>query len=93
MGGDRWIVKISWLGKLVLAFWWVELDFFCLECNQVSSSEFSDVYEFDVTLGRLYIEAQHMFLRCWRLCMVCLALELVGSWVVLGFSVDMGAFG
>ena len=24
--------------------------------------------------------------------MVCLALELVGSWVVLGFSVDMAAF-
>ena len=24
--------------------------------------------------------------------MVCLALELVGSWVVLGFSVDMEAF-
>ena len=25
--------------------------------------------------------------------MVCLALELVGSWVVLGFSVGMEAFG
>ena len=25
--------------------------------------------------------------------MVCLALELVGPWVVLGFSVDMEAFG
>ena len=24
--------------------------------------------------------------------MVCLALELVGSWVVLGFSVDMEVF-
>ena len=24
--------------------------------------------------------------------MVCLALELVGPWVVLGFSVDMEAF-
>ena len=24
--------------------------------------------------------------------MVCLALELVGPWVVLGFSVGMGAF-
>ena len=24
--------------------------------------------------------------------MVCLALELIGSWVVLGFSVDMEAF-
>ena len=24
--------------------------------------------------------------------MVCLALELVGSWVVLGFSIDMESF-
>ena len=34
-----------------------------------------------------------MFLRCWRICMVCLALELIGSWVVIGFSVGMEAFG
>ena len=33
-----------------------------------------------------------MFLCCWRICMVCLALELVGPWVVLGFSVGMEAF-
>ena len=39
-------------------FWWVELDFFSLECNEVSSNEFSDVYGFDVTSGSLYIEAQ-----------------------------------
>ena len=37
---DDWLVKVSWLGKLVSVFWWVELDFFCLECNEVSSSEF-----------------------------------------------------
>ena len=30
-----------------------------------------------------------MFLCCWVICMVCLALELVGPWVVLGFSVGM----
>ena len=36
----------------------MELDFFSLKCNEVSSSEFSDVYGFDVTLGILYIEAQ-----------------------------------
>ena len=46
-----------------------------------------------MTLGRLYIEAQCMFLRCWRICMVCLALKLFGSWVVLGFRVGMEAFG
>ena len=44
-------------------FWWVELDFFSLECNEVSS-----------------------------ICVVCLALDLVVSWVVLGFSVGMEAF-
>ena len=33
-----------------------------------------------------------MFLCCWRICTVCLALELVGLWMVLGFSVGMKAF-
>ena len=33
-----------------------------------------------------------VFLCCCRICMVCLALELVGPWVVLGFSVGMEAF-
>ena len=35
-----WLVKVSWLGKLVSVFWWVELDFFSLECNEVSNNEF-----------------------------------------------------
>ena len=34
-----WLVKVSWLGKLVSVFWWLELDFFSLECNEVSSNE------------------------------------------------------
>ena len=34
-----------------------------------------------------------MFLRCWRICVVCLSLDLIGSWVVVGFSVGMEAFG
>ena len=34
----RWLVKVSWLGKLVSVFWWVELDFFSLEGNDVSSN-------------------------------------------------------
>ena len=58
VGLDGWLVKISWLGKLVLVLWCVELDFFCLECNEESSSEFWDVYGFGVTLGSLYIEVQ-----------------------------------
>ena len=33
-----------------------------------------------------------MFLFCWTIFMVCLALELVGLSVVLGFSVSMEAF-
>ena len=37
---DRWFVKVSWLGKLASVYWWVELDLFSLECNEVSSSEF-----------------------------------------------------
>ena len=30
-----------------------------------------------------------MFLRCWRISLVCLALKLVGSWEDLGFGVGM----
>ena len=45
-----------------------------------------------MTLGSLYLEAQTVFLCCWRICLVCLALELVGPFVVLGFSVGMEAF-
>ena len=33
-----------------------------------------------------------MFLCCWRICLVCLALELVGPSVVLGFSVGVEVF-
>ena len=34
-----------------------------------------------------------VFLLCWRISMVCLVLELVGSWVELGFSVGMEDLG
>ena len=40
IGLDEWLVKVSWLGKLALVFWWVELDLFFLEYNDMSSSEF-----------------------------------------------------
>ena len=39
VGLDGWLVKVSWLGKFVSVFWWVELDFFSLECSEVSSNE------------------------------------------------------
>ena len=55
---DKWLVKVSWRGKLVSVFWWVELDFFSLECNEVSNNELRDVNGFGVTLSCLYIEAQ-----------------------------------
>ena len=58
VGLYRWLVKVSWLGKLVSMFWWVELYFFSLECNEMSSNELWDVSGFGVTLGSLYIEAQ-----------------------------------
>ena len=40
----------------------------------------------------LYIAAQGCVLCCCRISVICLSLELVGPWVVLGFSVDMEAF-
>ena len=73
-------------------FWWVELYLFSLECNEVSSSEFLGVYGFGMALGSLYFNAQGCVPCCWRICLVCLALKLVGPCVVLGFSVGMEAF-
>ena len=51
------LVKVSWLGKLVSVFWWVELDLFSLECNEVSSDEFYGVHGFGMALGRLSLNA------------------------------------
>ena len=45
-----------------------------------------------MTLGSLYLEAQGCVPLLLRICLVCLALELVGPCVVLGFSVGMEAF-
>ena len=39
VGLDEWLVKFSWLGELLSVFWWMELDLFSLECNEVSSSD------------------------------------------------------
>jgi len=43
-------------------------------------------------LGSLYIETQDCVPVLLEICMVCLAVELVGPWVVFGFSVGMEAF-
>ena len=47
---------------------------------------------FVVTWASCILKLRAMLLCCWRISMVCLSLELVGSWVVLGFSVGMEAF-
>ena len=62
MGLYRWLVKVSWLGKLVSVFSWVELYFFSLECNEMSSYELWDVYGFGVTLGCCILELRAVFL-------------------------------
>ena len=53
-------------------------------------------YEMSIFLGRLWaaciLKLRAVFLCCWRICLVCLALELIGPCVVLGFSVGMEAF-
>ena len=58
VGLYRCLVKVSWLGKLVSVFWWLELYFFSLECNEVSSNELGDAYGFGLTLGSLFLGAQ-----------------------------------
>ena len=57
VGLDWWLVEISWLGELVSLFWWMELDLFFLECNEVSS-EFWGVYGLGMALGSLSFIAQ-----------------------------------
>ena len=53
-------------------------------------------YEMSVGLELLWaayiLKLRAMFLCCWRICIVCLALELFGPWVVLGFSEVMEVF-
>ena len=51
------LVKVSWLEELASVFWWVELDHFSLECNDVSSSEFWGVSGFGMALGSLSFNA------------------------------------
>ena len=48
-------------------------------------------YERSVGLERFWVacilKLRAMFLCCWTICVVCLALELVGPWAVLDLSV------
>ena len=74
---------------------WISSLWSAMKCP-VMSYEMSMVLEY---LWAAYIwKLRAVFLatqenaNCWRICMVRLALELVGLWVVLGFSVGMEAF-
>ena len=58
----------------------------------MSSNELWDVYGLGVTLSCLYLGSQGCVPCCWRICLVCLALKLVGPCVVLGFSAGMEEF-
>ena len=52
-----------------------------------------EVCGFGVTLGSLYIKAQVYVPALLENLCVCLAPELIGSWVELGVSVGIEAFG
>ena len=89
---DEWLVKVSWLGELasVLCGWsWISSLWSAMKCPVVS---------FGVSMGLVWLWAacllvlRTVFLLWWRISLVCLALELVGSWMELGFSVGMEDF-
>ena len=93
VGLDGWLVNVSWLEKLVSCSggWsWVSSLWSAIKCSVVS-------FEMSIGLVKLWaaciLKLRAMFLHFWRMCVVCLALELVGSWMVLGFSVCLEAFG
>ena len=46
-----------------------------------------------VSLGNLYVDTWVYVPAYYRIYVVCLVLELLGSWVVVGFGVGMEAFG
>ena len=83
MALGQWLVKGSWLGELVFVLWGVELELFSLECSTVSSSEFWGICGFGMALGSPSFNVQGCVPICWRINVVYLALELIGSWVEL----------
>ena len=51
-------------------------------------------YVLGVTLGSLYVDTWiYVPALLQNLCGLCLVLEFLGSWVVVGFGVGMEAFG
>ena len=90
-------VQVACQGFLVReACWWCSGGWSCIsslwsvmKCPVMS-------YEMSMVLGWLWaaciLKLRAVFLCCWRICLLCLSLELVGPCVVLGFSVSMEAF-
>ena len=58
MGLDQCLVKVSWFGRFVPVFWWMELDLVSLKDSAGSSSVFWGVYGFDMALGSLSANEQ-----------------------------------
>ena len=54
MGLDGWLVKVYLVGKRVFVLWWVELDVFSLECNEVVNLE--------VSMGLVWLLAAHLLM-------------------------------
>ena len=74
-------------------FWWMGLDLISLEGTAVSRSDFWGAFGFGMGLGSLPANILSCVLFCWRIGVRRPALELAGSWVELGLSVGMEAFG
>ena len=72
MGLDQCFVKVSWLREIASLYWWVELDLFYLECNEVSSSVFWGVYGLGMVLGIQSFNVLGCVPVCWRIIMVVL---------------------
>ena len=85
------IEPVSYIGMcLCSGGWsWISSLWSAMKCPVMS-------YEMSMVWGWLWaaciLELRAVFLCCWRICLVCLALELVGPCVVLGFSVGMEVF-
>ena len=94
VGLDQWLVKFSWLGKLVSMFWWVDLDLFSLECNEAYNNEFWGVFEFGMALVSPSFNVQCCVPILLENQCGCISLKLAGSWAIkFGFSAGMETFG
>ena len=94
--GWAWTKGVSrfpgWVGGACVCVLVGETGLLSLGCNEMPSSEFW------VSMGLAWLWEDHrlmfrvVFVFCLKSSTVCLALDLVGSWVVLGFSVGVETF-